>query len=171
MFTICHCDNYLRNPGIPCEIVWRVYTHNEWQFLMNEPIEKYDHLLPFPEWVVWRCNQCFRLLISGCPVKEFKFWKPVPQETANSLISENCPCLCRKIPNRDSVPEKYKLLVYTDEEWEKINSLEPDMFNPTVHRSAVAASHYDVWGCPDCKRIYAFYRDDLTPFVIYDFED
>ena len=73
-------------------------------------------------------------------------------------------CRCGKLLSNSQVPNDIELVVYTDREWDKIcdcDSLEPWM---------IPLPKYNIWRCPDCKRIYAYEGSNPKPVMVYRLE-
>lgn len=73
-------------------------------------------------------------------------------------------CRCGKLLSNSQVPNDIELVVYTDREWDKIcdcDSLEPWM---------IPLPKYNIWRCPDCKRIYVYEGSNPKPVMVYRLE-
>ncbi len=74
-------------------------------------------------------------------------------------------CKCGAELTNQQVPNDIELVVYTDREWEKIcdcDSLEP---------WRIPLPRYDVWRCPECKRILVYEGANPYPVMSYVLED
>ena len=63
-------------------------------------------------------------------------------------------CKCGEVLSNHSIPNDIQLIVYTDKEWDKI----PD-------------PQYDVWRCPNCKRIAVYDWENPYPVMKYVLEE
>lgn len=73
-------------------------------------------------------------------------------------------CRCGKVLSNSQVPNDIELVVYTDKEWDKIcdcDSIEPWM---------IPLPRYNVWRCPDCKRIYVYEGSNPKALMVYKLE-
>ncbi len=66
-------------------------------------------------------------------------------------------CKCGALLSNSESPNDIQLRVYSDKEWDKILS------DDIIEFSKFPLPKYDVWKCPECKRIYVF-EDGLNVY-------
>lgn len=74
-------------------------------------------------------------------------------------------CKCGYNLSNSESPNDIQLRVYTDREWDKI--LDCEMVEPWK----IPIPNYDVWLCPNCKRVYVFKGGHNNPVVVYNIEE
>ena len=74
-------------------------------------------------------------------------------------------CKCGEILSNTTVPNNIQLWVYTDEEWDKLTTLE------TIETWAIQEPNRDVWRCPKCERIHVFKKGQHEAIKVYKLED
>lgn len=73
-------------------------------------------------------------------------------------------CKCGLLLSNSEAPNNIQLRVYTDKEWEDILNCEE------INTWMIPLPKYDVWRCPDCKRIYVFEDNNDVPIMVYDLD-
>mgnify|MGYP004568394215 FL=1 len=74
-------------------------------------------------------------------------------------------CKCGAKLNNQSAPNDIELVVYTDKEWDVICSKD------VLHPWTIPFPKYEVWRCPECKRIYVYEPPGNTPVMVYSLEE
>lgn len=73
-------------------------------------------------------------------------------------------CKCGAELTNQQAPNDIELVVYTDREWEEIcdcDSIEPWM---------IPLPRYNVWRCPQCKRVIVYEGANPCPVMVYALE-
>ena len=70
-------------------------------------------------------------------------------------------CNCGHILSTVEVPNDVQLWVYTDKEWDGI------MSDEVLIPWQIPLPKYDVWMCPECKRVYVFENGNNIPVMKY----
>ena len=73
-------------------------------------------------------------------------------------------CKCGKNLNNQSVPNNIELIVYSDYEWDEICK------DDVIHPWLIPSPKYEVWRCPECKRIYVYDPPNNTPIMVCSLE-
>ncbi len=73
-------------------------------------------------------------------------------------------CKCGKNLNNQSVPNNIELIVYSDYEWDEICK------DDVIHPWLIPSPKYEVWRCPECKRIYVYDPPNNIPIMVYSLE-
>lgn len=74
-------------------------------------------------------------------------------------------CKCGEALSNHSIPNDIQLIVYTDKEWDKICT--GDSIDPLM----IPDPQYDVWRCPNCKRIAVYDWENPYPVMKYVLEE
>ena len=70
-------------------------------------------------------------------------------------------CKCGHILSTVEVPNDVQLWVYTDKEWDGI------MSDEVLIPWQIPLPKYDVWMCPECKRVFVFENGNNIPVMKY----
>ncbi|MCH5267597.1 MAG: hypothetical protein J1E62_04550 [Lachnospiraceae bacterium] len=73
-------------------------------------------------------------------------------------------CSCGKQLSNHEAPNDIELWVYTDKEWDEMFDCE------SIEPWKIPMPKYEVWRCPDCKRIYVFEDGNAAPVMVYRLE-
>ena len=73
-------------------------------------------------------------------------------------------CKCGAESSNHASPNDIELVVYTDQEWEKICDCE------SIQPWMIPSPRYEVWRCPKCKRVYVYEDGNESPVMIYQLE-
>lgn len=73
-------------------------------------------------------------------------------------------CKCGVELSNHASPNDIELVVYTDQEWEKICDCE------SIQPWMIPSPRYEVWRCPKCKRVYVYEDGNESPVMIYQLE-
>lgn len=70
-------------------------------------------------------------------------------------------CKCGNILSTVEAPNDVQLRVYTDKKWDEI------MNEEVLIPWKIPLPEYDVWMCPECKRVYVFEDGNNIPVMKY----
>jgi hypothetical protein len=73
-------------------------------------------------------------------------------------------CRCGETLSTTACPNDVELMVYTDEEWDRILDVD------SIETWKIPLPEREVWRCPWCKRIYVFTDGSNTPSMVYALE-